>query len=168
MPSLCCFIFWVLLFIWVHFIPFSMSAFVPHFLPWHSSFSCMTCCHPLVILPTRHCCHPLVIPLLSPTQISECEGSAPAWVSDTNHPQYAAARTATQVVYGQDPDLTREGGSIPITITLQVRCLRQLTTQRPFAATVKGTDPKFYSKIEKKFFLLKKHSQVWGRCVPKY
>ena len=108
------------------------------------------------------CCHPPV-----PPQISECEGSAPAWVSDTNHPQYAAARTATQVVYGQDPDLTREGGSIPITITLQVRCLKQLTTHRPFAATVKGTDPKFYSKIAKKKFFVEKAFSGMGEMRPK-
>lgn len=53
-------------------------------------------------------------------QIQETEGSAPAWVSDPKHPQYSAAATATQMVYGQQPDLIREGGSIPITITLQV------------------------------------------------
>ena len=27
---------------------------------------------------------------------------------------------ATKMVYGVDPDLTREGGSIPVTLTLQV------------------------------------------------
>lgn len=41
------------------------------------------------------------------------------WVSDVNHPNYTAGRAATKMVYGVDPDLTREGGSIPVTLTLQ-------------------------------------------------
>ncbi|XP_046997120.1 cytosolic non-specific dipeptidase [Schistocerca americana] len=41
------------------------------------------------------------------------------WLSDPNHPHYLAARAATKHVYGVDPDLTREGGSIPVTLTLQ-------------------------------------------------
>ena len=31
------------------------------------------------------------------------------WVSDVNHPNYKAGRAATKMVYGVDPDLTREG-----------------------------------------------------------
>ncbi len=31
------------------------------------------------------------------------------WVSDTNHPNYEAAKRATKTVWGVDPDLTREG-----------------------------------------------------------
>ena len=31
------------------------------------------------------------------------------WVSDVNHPNYTAGRAATKMVYGVDPDLTREG-----------------------------------------------------------
>lgn len=38
---------------------------------------------------------------------------AKAWLSDVNGPNYAAARKAIQQVFGQAPDLTREGGSIP-------------------------------------------------------
>lgn len=38
---------------------------------------------------------------------------AKAWLSDINGPNYAAARKAVQQVFGQAPDLTREGGSIP-------------------------------------------------------
>lgn len=41
------------------------------------------------------------------------------WVADFNHPNYVAAQKATASVYGQDPLMTREGGSIPITITFQ-------------------------------------------------
>jgi len=42
-----------------------------------------------------------------------------AWMSDPDHPNYLAGRRATKAVYGVEPDLTREGGSIPVTLTLQ-------------------------------------------------
>jgi len=32
-----------------------------------------------------------------------------AWVSDVNHPNYVAGRNASKIVYGVEPDLTREG-----------------------------------------------------------
>ncbi|XP_055538804.1 cytosolic non-specific dipeptidase [Wyeomyia smithii] len=41
------------------------------------------------------------------------------WTEDPHHPHYQAARIATQHVYRVDPDMTREGGSIPVTLTLQ-------------------------------------------------
>jgi len=41
------------------------------------------------------------------------------WLSDPDHPNYVAGSKATKMVYGVDPDLTREGGSIPVTLTLQ-------------------------------------------------
>jgi len=41
------------------------------------------------------------------------------WLSDPDHPNYVAGSRATQMVYGVEPDLTREGGSIPVTLTLQ-------------------------------------------------
>lgn len=41
------------------------------------------------------------------------------WVSDHSHPNYDAGRRATAAVYGVQPDMTREGGSIPITLVLQ-------------------------------------------------
>lgn len=41
------------------------------------------------------------------------------WVSDFNHPHYVAGRKAVKSVYGVEPDLTREGGSIPVTLTLE-------------------------------------------------
>ncbi|KAI5475153.1 hypothetical protein MNV49_001869 [Pseudohyphozyma bogoriensis] len=40
------------------------------------------------------------------------------WVADINHWNYAAATKATETIYGKTPDFTREGGSIPITLTL--------------------------------------------------
>ncbi|KAG5887433.1 hypothetical protein JTB14_024632 [Gonioctena quinquepunctata] len=46
------------------------------------------------------------------------DGGSP-WTEDPNHPHYTAAINATKHVYKMEPDLTREGGSIPITITFQ-------------------------------------------------
>lgn len=42
------------------------------------------------------------------------------WISDVDHPNFRAGRNAVRRVYGVEPDLTREGGSIPITLTFQV------------------------------------------------
>ncbi|KAI0037052.1 CNDP dipeptidase [Vararia minispora EC-137] len=39
------------------------------------------------------------------------------WVEDYKHWNYQAAHRATQAIYKQDPDYTREGGSIPVTLT---------------------------------------------------
>ena len=41
------------------------------------------------------------------------------WKSDPEHPNYLAGRRATKTVYGMEPDLTRLGGTIPVTLTLQ-------------------------------------------------
>jgi nonspecific dipeptidase len=41
------------------------------------------------------------------------------WMADPNHPNYVAAAEATKAVYGVEPHMTREGGSIPVTLVLQ-------------------------------------------------
>lgn len=41
------------------------------------------------------------------------------WVSDPNNWSFSAAKLATKAVWGVDPDLTREGGSIPVTLTFE-------------------------------------------------
>lgn len=41
------------------------------------------------------------------------------WVSDPNNWNFSAAKLATKAVWGVDPDLTREGGSIPVTLTFE-------------------------------------------------
>lgn len=41
------------------------------------------------------------------------------WTENPNHPHYQAAAKATKHVYKVDPDMTREGGSIPVTLTFQ-------------------------------------------------
>lgn len=47
-----------------------------------------------------------------------CDGGHP-WTENPTHPHYEAASKATEHVYNVKPDLTREGGSIPITLTFQ-------------------------------------------------
>lgn len=42
-----------------------------------------------------------------------------AWLSDPHHPNFEAAARAINKVYGEDPDYTREGGSIPIAAALE-------------------------------------------------
>lgn len=39
------------------------------------------------------------------------------WVADAEHWNYAAAKNATEAVYLKTPNYTREGGSIPVTLT---------------------------------------------------
>jgi Cys-Gly metallodipeptidase DUG1 len=41
------------------------------------------------------------------------------WVEDFNHPNYTAAAKAVERVFNVKPDMTREGGSIPVTLTFQ-------------------------------------------------
>ncbi|XP_035672400.1 cytosolic non-specific dipeptidase-like isoform X2 [Branchiostoma floridae] len=54
----------------------------------------------------------------SPNQISVTMGhGGKPWVSDFNHPHYIAGRKATKTVWGMEPDLTRDGCSIPVTLT---------------------------------------------------
>lgn len=51
-------------------------------------------------------------------KVSMGHGGKP-WVSDFNDPNYVAGRNAVKTVFGVEPDLTREGGSIPVTLTFQ-------------------------------------------------
>ncbi|XP_045176982.2 cytosolic non-specific dipeptidase-like isoform X2 [Mercenaria mercenaria] len=56
----------------------------------------------------------------SPNEIKITMGhGGKPWVSDFNHPNYVAGRNAVKTVFGVEPDLTREGGSIPVTLTFQ-------------------------------------------------
>ncbi|KAG8948396.1 hypothetical protein FRC04_009766 [Tulasnella sp. 424] len=49
-------------------------------------------------------------------EVENLHGGKP-WVADPNHWNYVAAIKATETVYKKTPDLTREGGSIPVTLT---------------------------------------------------
>ena len=48
-----------------------------------------------------------------------CDHAGKWWVADFDNYSFKAASTATEKVYGIKPDLTREGGSIPVTLTFQ-------------------------------------------------
>lgn len=51
-------------------------------------------------------------------KVSLSHGGKP-WTENPDHPHYVAGRKATRHVYKVDPDLSREGGSIPVTLTFQ-------------------------------------------------
>ena len=51
-------------------------------------------------------------------RVSNEHGSR-AFYSDVNHPNYLAGRNAIKAVFGVEPDLTREGGSIPVALTFE-------------------------------------------------
>jgi nonspecific dipeptidase len=98
------------------------------------SMACATCscCSPCCVSVANSCCSFQVTAhvnaefakLGSTNKISvTCGHGGKPWVSDVNHPNYLAGRKATQLVYGVEPDLTREGGSIPVTLTFQVSSL---------------------------------------------
>lgn len=48
-----------------------------------------------------------------------CQHSGKWWVASPNHWNYTAAAKAVERVWGVKPDLTREGGSIPVTLTFE-------------------------------------------------
>ncbi|RHZ80696.1 hypothetical protein Glove_132g5 [Diversispora epigaea] len=49
----------------------------------------------------------------------ECLHGAKAWVASPDHWNYIAAAKAVEMVFNVKPDYTREGGSIPVTLTFQ-------------------------------------------------
>ncbi|RKP14597.1 hypothetical protein BJ684DRAFT_19007 [Piptocephalis cylindrospora] len=49
----------------------------------------------------------------------ECLHHGRSWKSSPDHWNYLAGAKAVKEVYGVDPDMTREGGSIPVTLTFQ-------------------------------------------------
>ncbi|XP_063393995.1 cytosolic non-specific dipeptidase [Cydia fagiglandana] len=55
----------------------------------------------------------------SPNTMKISAQSGRAWTEDPHHPHYQAAARATRLIYQTEPDMSREGGSIPVTITLQ-------------------------------------------------
>ena len=48
-----------------------------------------------------------------------CQHAGKWWVASPNHWNYTAAGKAVEHVWGVKPDLTREGGSIPVTLTFE-------------------------------------------------
>jgi len=49
-------------------------------------------------------------------QVEYLHGGKP-WVADVKHWNFEAAKKAIEAVYKKTPDYTREGGSIPVTLT---------------------------------------------------
>ncbi|PVD33413.1 hypothetical protein C0Q70_04669 [Pomacea canaliculata] len=69
---------------------------------------------------------------------------ARAWVSDFNDPNYRAGRAAMKKVFGVEPDMTREGGSIPVTLTFQ-----EVTQKNVMLLPVGSSDDGAHSQNEK-------------------
>ena len=76
-------------------------------------------------------------------KVSMVHGGKP-WAEDPNHPHYVAAKNATKHVYKVDPDMTCEGGSIPVTLTLQ-----QATGKNVVLLPVGAADDGAHSQNEK-------------------
>ncbi|XP_018566615.1 cytosolic non-specific dipeptidase [Anoplophora glabripennis] len=66
------------------------------------------------------------------------------WTEDPTHPHYGAAIKATKYVYNIEPDLTREGGSIPVTLTFQ-----QVTGKNTILLPVGAGDDGAHAQNEK-------------------
>jgi Cys-Gly metallodipeptidase DUG1 len=49
----------------------------------------------------------------------ECIHAGKWWISEPNHWNFVAGSKAIEKVFGVKPDFTREGGSIPVTLTFQ-------------------------------------------------
>uniref|UniRef100_A0A0G4HED4 Peptidase M20 dimerisation domain-containing protein n=1 Tax=Chromera velia CCMP2878 TaxID=1169474 RepID=A0A0G4HED4_9ALVE len=78
------------------------------------------------------------------TMTVEMINGAPAWLSDPSDPNYMAARRAIEKVFGVAPDLTREGGSIPVTNTFQ-----EVTKKSVMLLPIGGSDDGAHSQNEK-------------------
>lgn len=69
---------------------------------------------------------------------------AKSWVADFNHPHYQAAKKAVTKVFNVVPDFTREGGSIPVTLTFQ-----ELTGKNVLLLPIGQSDDGAHSQNEK-------------------
>ncbi|WKY16341.1 hypothetical protein Q1695_001200 [Nippostrongylus brasiliensis] len=66
------------------------------------------------------------------------------WVTDYKHPNFSAGARALKRVFGVDPDFTREGGSIPITLTFE-----ELTGNNVMLLPIGACDDMPHSQNEK-------------------
>ena len=65
------------------------------------------------------------------TNVSGAEsGHGEAWYGNPNGFLFEAGKKATKMVYNQDPDMTREGGSIPVTLEFQKATDKPVILQR--------------------------------------
>lgn len=82
-------------------------------------------------------------------------GGAP-WTEDPTHPHYQAGVKATKYVYKVEPDLIREGGSIPVTLTFQ-----EATGKNVILLPVGAGDDGAHSQNEK----INIHNYIEGVCL---
>jgi len=78
------------------------------------------------------------------------------WMAKYNHPNYQAAAKAIEMVYKEKPQYTREGGSIPITITFQ-----ELTGRNVLLLPMGQSDDGAHSQNEK----ISKRNYICGTKV---
>jgi Cys-Gly metallodipeptidase DUG1 len=81
----------------------------------------------------------------------ECLSDGKWWVADPNHWNFVAGAKATERVYKLKPDLTREGGSIPVTLTF-ADCLKKSVLLLPMGACDDGAHS-INEKINRKNYI---------------
>ncbi|EPZ31608.1 Zn-dependent exopeptidase [Rozella allomycis CSF55] len=81
----------------------------------------------------------------------ECLHAGKYWLTDPNHWNFVAGSKATERVWGVKPDLTREGGSIPVTLTFQEQ-LDKNVLLLPMGASDDGAHS-INEKIDKKNYI---------------
>ncbi|CZR60449.1 probable cytosolic nonspecific dipeptidase [Phialocephala subalpina] len=59
------------------------------------------------------------VPNMEPEDVDKLVYNGKWWVASPKHWNFTAAAKATERVWGVKPDLTREGGSIPVTLTFE-------------------------------------------------
>ncbi|XP_066572172.1 cytosolic non-specific dipeptidase [Amia ocellicauda] len=69
---------------------------------------------------------------------------AKPWVADINDPLYEAGKKAVKKVFGEDPDMIREGGTIPVAKTFE-----DVTGKRIIMLPIGGFDDGLHSQNEK-------------------
>lgn len=70
--------------------------------------------------------------------------SSKPWSEDPNHPHYEAAKNAVKYVFSTEPDMIREGATIPITLIL-----KELTGKNVILLPVGASDDGAHSQDEK-------------------
>jgi len=73
------------------------------------------------------------------------------WVEDPNHPNYTGAAKAVERVFGVKPDMTREGGSIPVTLTFQSE-LKKSVLLLPMGSSTDGAHS-INEKLDKRNYI---------------
>ncbi|XP_074841968.1 beta-Ala-His dipeptidase [Carettochelys insculpta] len=78
------------------------------------------------------------------------------WVADINNPLYTAARRAIKIVSGQDPDMIRDGATIPIARTFQ-----NITEKHVMMFPIGAADAGEHAQNEK----MSRHNYIQGTKV---